>query len=277
MMAQPQGIRSIAVRGDSRELDVMTLGEMMAKSGFFSDTREQAQAVVKILAGQEMGFGPVASMMGINIIKGKVSISGNLMAAAIKRSGRYNFRVLKIEPTVCEIAFFENGEQVGVSTFTSEDAKKAQLTSGDGGMYGKYPRNMLFNRAISNGAKWWCADIFAGHAVYTPDELGARVDDDGDMVAVDAPAPLEIVQGGSGLDKPSDRRAEAIMAPAAPASLSPKDRAAKQEELASYWQQAKSLEIKGIKAVTHGCSDQELLDKIAEVRAAIEDAEAPAF
>jgi hypothetical protein len=37
-------------------IDVMGLGEVLARSGFFSDTRDAAQAVVKVLAGQELGF-----------------------------------------------------------------------------------------------------------------------------------------------------------------------------------------------------------------------------
>ena len=40
--------------------DTMTLGKVLAQSGYFADSREAAQAVVKILAGQELGFGPIA-------------------------------------------------------------------------------------------------------------------------------------------------------------------------------------------------------------------------
>lgn len=47
---------------------------------------------------------------------------------------------------------------------------------------GKFPRNMLFARCISNGVKWFCPDIFLGAPVYTPEELGATVDDDGTVV-----------------------------------------------------------------------------------------------
>ena len=36
----------------------------------------------------------------------------------------------------------------------------------------KYPKNMLFARAISNGVKWHCPDVMNGQPVYTPDEMG---------------------------------------------------------------------------------------------------------
>jgi hypothetical protein len=75
------------------------------------------------------------------------------------------------------------------SEFTIEDAKKAGLlTSGNRGSWEKYPRNMLFARALSNGAKWHCADIFGG-PVYVPEEMGAIVDGDtGTVLQLKAPA-----------------------------------------------------------------------------------------
>ena len=163
--------------------DTMTLGKLLAQSGYFADSRDAGQAVVKVLAGAELGFGPIASMTGINIIKGKVTLSANLIAAAIKRSGRYNYRVRKMTDTECEIVFYEGKEEIGVSTFTAKDAANAGL-SGDN--WRKFPRNMLFARAISNGAKWYCPDL-SGGPLYTPDELGAQVDGETGEV-VDAPS-----------------------------------------------------------------------------------------
>jgi hypothetical protein len=145
----------------------------MAASGFFSDAHQAGQAVVKILAGRELGFGPVASMTGIYIVKGKVSLSANLMAAAIKRSGRYDYRVDLLTEKGCTLSFYEGGKPVGVSSFTLEDAAKAGIDTN--ATWGKFPRNMLFARAMSNGARWYTPDIFGG-PVYTPEELGQDVD-----------------------------------------------------------------------------------------------------
>lgn len=182
-LAIPPHAQSVPIRSTSLiippELDVMTLGELLAKSGFFSDTRDAAQAVVKVLAGRELGFGPIASMTGINIIKGKVAMSANLIAASVKRGGKYNYRVDVLSDTACRIVFLENGREVGVSEFTMDDAKQAQLVNNQ--TWQKFPRNMLFARAISNGAKWYCADVFGG-PIYTPDELGAQVDEEGDII-----------------------------------------------------------------------------------------------
>lgn len=165
--------------------ETMQLGELLAASGFFQDSRGAAQAVVKVLAGREIGFGPIASMTGINVIQGRVSISANLMAAAIKRSGRYDYRVKEMTPQRCEIEFRErNGDKwevIGSSEFTAQDAQKAGTKNMD-----KFARNMLFARAMSNGARWYCPDIFGG-PVYTPEEMGATVDGETGEV-IDAPA-----------------------------------------------------------------------------------------
>jgi len=68
--------------------ELMEIGKVMAASGFFDDARQASQAIVKVLAGRELGFGPFASMTGIHIIKGKPVIAANLYAAAIRGSTR---------------------------------------------------------------------------------------------------------------------------------------------------------------------------------------------
>jgi hypothetical protein len=157
--------------------DMERAAKAMATSGYFTDSRDFSQAVVKIMAGQEMGFGVFASMTGIYIIKGRPSIGANLMAAAVKGSGRYNYRVVEMTDKNCSIDFFENGEKIGNSSFSAEDAKKAGTQNMD-----KCPRNMLFARAISNGVKWFTPDVFNGSPVYTPEELGAAVNEDGQPI-----------------------------------------------------------------------------------------------
>jgi hypothetical protein len=157
------------------ELDVMTLGRVLADSGYFSDAKDAAQAIVKVLAGREMGIGSIAAMTGIYLVKGRVTLSANLMAAQIKRSGKYNYRVARLDDTGCELVFFEGNQEIGRSSFTADDAKAAGLLNSSD-PWRKTPRNMYFARAISNGAKWYTPDVFSG-PVYTPDEMdGAPID-----------------------------------------------------------------------------------------------------
>jgi hypothetical protein len=174
------------------DFDIFRIGETLAKSGYFADAKDAAQCVVKVLAGRELGVPPVAAMTGVYIIQGKPTLSANLMASIIKRSGKYNYRVLQMDAQVCEIEFFEQGQSIGKSTFSMQDAKVAGALDGKNKhTWTAFPRNMLFARALSNGARWYTPDIFSG-PIYTPEELDAHVNNEG--VPELAPAPVRQLQ-----------------------------------------------------------------------------------
>lgn len=168
--------------------ELKRLGIMLATSGYFDTAAKTdvavAQMCVKVLAGRELGFGPFASVNGIHVIKGKPAVSANLMAAAVKANPRYDYRVRQMDSKGVVIEFFEivDGKRgsLGTSSFTSEDAKAAGTQNME-----RFGRNMMFARAMSNGVKWFCPDVFDGNAVYVPEELGADVDGDGNVVDVD--------------------------------------------------------------------------------------------
>lgn len=168
--------------------ELYRVGKMLALSGYFdakgnSDTAI-AQIATKILAGREMGYPPFASVQGIHIIQGRPAVSANLMAAAVKAHPMYDYRVRIMTDKECVIEFFQrNGdkwESLGVSTFNESDARKAGTKNMD-----KFARNMLFARAMSNGVRWFTPDCFSGNTVYVPEELGATVDGDGNVIDVD--------------------------------------------------------------------------------------------
>src|SRR5690606_6608828 len=166
--------------------DLARLSGMLASSGYFKDARDAAQAGVKVLAGLEMGFGAFASMTGIHLIDGKPSVGANLLAQAVKRSGRYNYRVTKHTAEECVIAFFEHGEPIGESSFSMKDAQAAGVAGR--GPWKAYPKAMLFARALSQGVRWHCPDVLGGTTAYVPEELGASVDGEGNVLTVEAPA-----------------------------------------------------------------------------------------
>lgn len=163
--------------------EVRSIAQAMSTSGYFQDAADVSKAIVKILAGNELGLGPFAAMTGIHVIKGKPVMSSNLIATLIKNDPRYDYKIGKLDDDGCTIVFFENGERVGESSFTAADAKAAGL---GGDNWRKFPRNMYFARAISNGAKWYTPGIFGGTPVYTADELGAEVDGEtGEIITID--------------------------------------------------------------------------------------------
>lgn len=177
--------------------DLSRLSTMLAKSNFFSDAKDAAQCGVKVLAGLELGIPAFAAMTGIHIIKGKPSLSANVMAAVVKRSGRYDYKVRNISPTECKIEFFEKSpsgwESIGISEMDIDTAKASNLdkewdkeTSKWKEKYNwkTFPRNMLFARAMSNGVRWFCPDVFFGAPIYTPEELGAETNEQGEVIDV---------------------------------------------------------------------------------------------
>lgn len=180
--------KAIQAYSPPQQVDIFKLGKVLAVSGYFADAKQEAQAIVKVLAGQELGIGAIQAMTGIYIVKGRVTLSANLMAALVKRSGRYNYKVTRLDDEGCTITFYEGATALGDSAFTHEDAKKAQL---GGETYNHFPRNMYFSRALSNGVKWYCPDVGMG-PLYTPDELGETVDyETGEIISTPTePEPL---------------------------------------------------------------------------------------
>ena len=154
--------------------DMRQIGDVAVASNRFPAIFNSEQAIISILAGREIGLGPLKSLQELYVVEGKVAMSAGLIASMVKKSGKYNYTIDSHDNEHCVLTFTENGEEAGVSSFSMEDAQIAGLVR-QGSGWTKYPRNMLFARALTNGARWFCADAFTG-AVYTPEELQVDVD-----------------------------------------------------------------------------------------------------
>ena len=180
-----------------RELDAITLGQIFARSRLFPDIERVSQAVVKILAGRELGIGPFAAMSDIHIIDGKPVVGARILAALVRASEHYDYKVVEWTHERCTLAFSRDGQQLEpLVSFDEDDAKRAGLDrptrNGRPSNHTRYPRNMKFARAMSNGVALHCPDLTAGTAVYTPDEL--EVDDpDADTPPTEPAVEAEVV------------------------------------------------------------------------------------
>ncbi len=173
-----------------------SIAKTFADSGLFTDVKGQAQCFVKIMAGAEMGIPPFTAMNSFHIIKGKTTMTANAIAARVKSSKRYDYRVVEKSPIRCIIDFFEHGQKVHTETWDSDRARKAGTQNMD-----RFPDAMLFARALTAGARAVCPDIVGQY--YTPEEMGAPVDAEGNYIdstatVVDKPAKrvIEIVDEG---------------------------------------------------------------------------------
>lgn len=163
-----------------RMAELQTAANAMHASGYFGDVKSQAQAMVKVMAGAEIGLPPFASMSGIHIVNGKPTLGANLIATLVKNDPRYDYRVKRSDNEACVLAWYEGGKPVGESMFTIQEANAAGLTSKQ--TWKAYTSDMLFARALTRGARRYAPGIFGGAPIYTPDEMGVDTDEDGHIV-----------------------------------------------------------------------------------------------
>lgn len=163
----------LAIRAQSQlapavgQLDPMTVASLFRASGMFPDIESEAKAATKIIIGRGLGISDFDAMSGLHIIKGKAVLAANLMAAAIKRAGKYDYRAM-VTDDEARIEFRQRTqdggwETIGITSFTMDDAKRAGL---GGDNWRKYPKAMLFARAISAGYKAHCPDALGAAPVY---------------------------------------------------------------------------------------------------------------
>jgi hypothetical protein len=183
-------VRQSVLPSNAQIVDVQQLGTILAKSGYFADAREQAQAAVKVLAGAELGIPPIAAMMGIYIIKGKATLGAHLIASRVRAHG-YDWTVKRLDNTGCVLTFLSKVDaegkrhKLGDSAFVEEDAKAAGVLTNP--TWKSFPRNMYYARAMSNGCKWFTPEVTSGMPVYTPEEMGAAVDGEGEVIQIQQP------------------------------------------------------------------------------------------
>tara|TARA_R100000808_G_C2154855_1_gene166276 strand:+ start:8333 stop:9490 length:1158 start_codon:yes stop_codon:yes gene_type:complete len=149
--------------------EIMQLGTIAVNSNRFSGIHTSDQAIVQILAGRELGLSPMTALRNLYVVEGKVAMSAGLIASMVRKHPRYDYRIKKMDADECILEFIDSGSVVGESVFSLEDADRAGINRAKSG-WSKYPRNMLFARALTNGARWYCPDAFEG-SVYTPEEL----------------------------------------------------------------------------------------------------------
>jgi hypothetical protein len=148
---------------------------MFFQSGLFSDTKNLAQAAVKIMAGREMGLGPFEAMRDVNIIQGKTALAAAQVAARIQRSGG-DWTPIQYDNDKCILRFNRGGKDLTPDIeFGAAEAKALGLLERDN--YRKQARTMYFWRAMTMGARMFFPGVFGG-PIYTTDELRGGTPED---------------------------------------------------------------------------------------------------
>jgi hypothetical protein len=179
-----------------------------------------AEIAACILTGREVGIGPMEALQKIHSIKGKPTMSAELMRSLALRAGHeITFTVLTADKVTAK-GRRAGSQQWTEVTWTIQDAERIGVTSKD--TWKKHPRQMLEARASSELCRLLFPDALGGVS-YTPDEIEddtasstprtakrantARTSEGVSMSQDDTKAPpraLQAVQDGTGVTQVAD-------------------------------------------------------------------------
>ena len=158
-----------------RSIDESTaLAERLAQSSLLPAAMrgKMADVLVTIMAGQEMGLPPMASLRAFHVIEGKPVLGADGMVAIALGSGKcaYFERVEQSDTAVTYETLRVGSKAPQRCTWTIDMAKKAGLHLKDN--WRLYPRAMLASRAKAELARDVYSDVLMG--CYTDDEIDSR-------------------------------------------------------------------------------------------------------
>lgn len=187
--------------------EVTDLAERLSKSELLpKELRgKMSNVLVTILAGQEMGLSPMASLRNFHVIEGKPVLSADGMVALCLGSGKaaYFRRTAESDTSVTYETLRVGEDKPQSCTWTMQQAKGAALDKKDN--WRLFPRAMLAARAKAELARDVYPDVLAG--CFTEDEVGdwkrpAPVDAiDADFTDVQDPPEFSAIDAASTEDE----------------------------------------------------------------------------
>jgi hypothetical protein len=183
--------------------ELKRVGEMVIASGLAPEGVKTAAAACLIIAtGRELGISAMKALRTIYVVKGRPTLSADLMAALCKQTPavcRY-FRIVEMTPTHVTCETHRVGEPEPTAyTYTLDDARTAGLLTSQ--TWKAHPTAMLKARCVSALARAVYPDLIMG--LYDPDELATQDDGRGRGEYVDA----EVVRDEpSKTQRPRDER-----------------------------------------------------------------------
>jgi hypothetical protein len=182
------------------------VADALAQSGMFKDAKSAEQAFAKMIVGRDLGLSAAQSLSMVQVVENGVQMHYAGLGMFVRAREGYDYwsawlkrddpdlnvgdegwpgplelvRMDQEDPDDLRpvygavVVFTIDGQQVGVSRYTEDDARDAKLIKA--GMHEKAAwltsrRNMLIARAMSNGVKWFVPEVLAGIPVYVEGEL----------------------------------------------------------------------------------------------------------
>ena len=194
---------AIAIRSQASAIPAkLAYDRELANSGLLpaSYRKNPANVLWAMEYGEMLGLSPMAAMTGVHVIDGKPTASAGLISGLVRQAG-HRLRVWGDDKSAtCEITRSDDAKHIFRVTWTlrkepgdNPSAEVAGLLSK--GVWKQYPAAMLKSRVITQCARDSCEEVLFG-LHYTPEELGADVDEDG-VVVEDPPQQLADRSGGT--------------------------------------------------------------------------------
>lgn len=158
--------------------DAYTLAETVAQSGICPPALRSPSAVFTAMAyGAELGFSPMASLRGINVIQGVPSLGADMMVAVVRQRGDVTqWDYDEMTESRCSLTA-RRGEQSPITiSWTLDQASRVMQKTKHGTValtdkdtWQNYPRQMLKHRVDAEVCRALWSDIILGF--HTPDEV----------------------------------------------------------------------------------------------------------
>lgn len=181
------------------------------KSGMLPSSIKNPQAAaIVILKGRELGLTFMTSLSHVHVINGKPTMSAELIQSlARKNLPGLVINILESSNTLASVEFIrpEKGSKGYIQKFSWEDAVKADLANKQ--VWKQYPAAMLWSRAVTAGLRKICPEALSGVS-YTPEEMGANVDSEGNVIEVSG-RPINENEGKSEATPPE--KPKVVVAP----------------------------------------------------------------
>lgn len=149
--------------------------QIAVKSGKYPNEMNELTMLNIMLSARDLGISPFKAINGgFYVVNGKISMSTALMADRIRKEG-HSVKVTDWTEDKCIIIGIrkDNADSVKVE-YTMKDAQLAGLTNSP--TWKKYPKNMLYNRAMSTIARVLFPDVVGNcYSEDEKEEIGQKV------------------------------------------------------------------------------------------------------
>ncbi|RTE47920.1 recombinase RecT [Actinobaculum sp. 352] len=171
--------------------------------------KQPANVLLAIELGGALGIPAIQAINSINVIKGRPTMSADLMAALVRRAG-HKLRIEQQANPLAVTATLVRADDKDFQFSVTWDLAKAERAGlAQSAMWQKYPDQMLRSRAITEVCRQGASDALMG-VLYAPDEMTddpavttvSVQDGNTDSVSVDE-ATVDVVETEH-VDEPAD-------------------------------------------------------------------------